>query len=521
MSDPSPVRADLPRVAHHVPRSGIRRRQTLALLVALGLAPLIAVAVLATTIAGSAITQQINDRLIGASRQAGAYIDQLISARSEMLNSIAADPVAVAAVEQSPTSDPASTSALLTALAVAEGHTQGIALFNGAGLQVAQTGRASVIAGLPLNWRTRLAQGGFVAASAGTPTNPAVDVAVSVLDAGTAVGFLAENYDLTPAASSLAGFATAQGMGITVFDTQGRLILGVQVSASGDVTPMSQWTPDAALTARVDSAAATGQVGIDDSSGGQVAAYGALSQVSWVARAALPGSAMTPIADLRIAIFSVAGALALLFVAAVNLVSRALKRQEETEVALVEQSAALEDVAMHDPLTSLPNRLLFNDRLQQSITNARRKQHRVSLFVLDVDGFKRLNDALGHEAGDMLLKETAARLQASVRASDTVARIGGDEFVILAVDADLADAELIQAKIRQRMDEPVPIDGRPVSLRLSIGVAVFPADGTESAQLLRRADSNMYLDKRAVKARGPRDTAADEHDSDGEGPEAT
>jgi diguanylate cyclase (GGDEF)-like protein len=204
----------------------------------------------------------------------------------------------------------------------------------------------------------------------------------------------------------------------------------------------------------------------------------------------------------------VAAALALLFVAAVNLVNRALKRQEETEVALVEQSAALEDVAMHDPLTGLPNRLLFNDRLHQSISNARRKQHCVSLFVLDVDGFKNLNDRLGHEAGDILLKETAARLQASVRASDTVARIGGDEFVILAVDAELADAELIQKKVGQRMDEPVLIDGSPVSLRLSIGVAVFPEDGTESAQLLRRADSNMYLDKRAEKAVGPHETPA-------------
>ncbi len=500
MSDTLPVRADLPPVGHRVPVSGVRRRRTLALLTALGLTPLIAVAVLATAIAGSAITQQINDRLTGVNRQASAYIEQLVSGRADALSSIAADPISVAAVEQTPAANPAATTALLTALANAEVNSQGIALFNMAGIQVAGTGEVSAIAGLPADWRTRLTGGGFVVAAASTPVSPAVAVAVPVLVSGVAVGFLAENYDLSAAASSLDTFATAQGMGLMILDAQGRLILGVQVSDSGDVTPMNEWTPDPTVTRSVDLAAAGQRISIDNSSRGQVAAYGALNNVGWVTRATLPGSAMEPVTDMEIAIFSVAGALALLFVAAVNLVNRALKRQGETEVALLEQSAALEDVAMHDPLTSLPNRLLFNDRLHQSISNARRKSHRVSLFVLDLDGFKALNDRLGHEAGDILLTETANRLQASVRASDTVARIGGDEFVILAVDADLADAELIRTKIRQRMSEPVLIDGNPVSLRLSIGVAVFPDDGTEAAHLLRHADGNMYFDKRAVKA---------------------
>jgi len=500
VSDSVQVRSDLPPVGHRVPVSGIRRRRTLTLLVALGLTPLIAVAILATAIAGSAITQQINNRLTGVTQQASAYLEQLISGRADALSSIAADPISVAAVEQAPTADPAATSALLAALANAEVNSQGIALYNAAGVQVAGTGEVSAVAGLPADWRTRLAHGGFVVAAASTPVSPAVTVAVPVLASGTAVGFLAENYDLSAAASSLDTFATAQGMSLMILDAQGRLVLGVQVSASGYVTPMKKWTPDPSVTRSVDAAATSHRIGIDDSSRGEVATYGALNNVPWVTRAALPGSAMAPVTDMEVAIFSVAAALALLFVAAVNLVNQALKRQEETELALVEQSAALEDVAMHDPLTSLPNRLLFNDRLLQSISNARRKSHRVSLFVLDLDGFKSLNDRLGHEAGDILLKETANRLQASVRASDTVARIGGDEFVILAVDAEMADAELIRAKIRQRMSEPVLIDGNPVSLRLSIGVAVFPDDGTESAHLLRRADSNMYFDKRTVKA---------------------
>jgi diguanylate cyclase (GGDEF)-like protein len=205
------------------------------------------------------------------------------------------------------------------------------------------------------------------------------------------------------------------------------------------------------------------------------------------------------VASLRVAVFSICAALALLFLAAVVMVNRTLRGREQTETALIFQSAAMEHAAMHDPLTGLPNRLLFNDRLQHGISNARRSSRPLALFVLDIDGFKNLNDALGHSAGDAVLRETAARIQASVRVSDTVARLGGDEFVIVAVDADPAQAELISAKVRQRMEEPMSVDDRQVPVGLSIGQAAFPEDGGEPAQLLRRADANMYRDKRARK----------------------
>ena len=120
--------------------------------------------------------------------------------------------------------------------------------------------------------------------------------------------------------------------------------------------------------------------------------------------------------------------------------------------------------------------------------------------TVSFDGFKALNDDLGHSAGDTVLRETAARLQACVRASDTVARLGGDEFVIVAVDADASVAELITSKVRQRMEEPVEIEGRPVPVGLSVGLAFYPEDGSEPPQLLRRADTNMYREKRARKA---------------------
>jgi len=218
-----------------------------------------------------------------------------------------------------------------------------------------------------------------------------------------------------------------------------------------------------------------------------------------VVRASLPASALGSVTDLDIAVVGVCGALALLFLLGVAMVDAALRRHDRTEIDLLAQRAALEHAAMHDPLTGLPNRLLFNDRLQHGISNARRANRNMALFVLDVDGFKALNDSLGHAAGDTILKETATRLQAAVRVSDTVARVGGDEFAIVAVDADRNDAELIQTKIQQRMEDPVAIDDGQVAVRLSVGLAIFPDDGPDPAPLLRRADTAMYRDKRSRK----------------------
>src|ERR1035441_6262530 len=254
------------------------------------------------------------------------------------------------------------------------------------------------------------------------------------------------------------------------------------------------------MPAAPDHAIGSGAVGLDDNATGGPAAYSPVNGAAWVVRATLPSSALAAVASLRVAVFSICGALALLFLAAVVMVNRALRGRDQTEAALIIQSAAMEHAAMHDPLTGLPNRLLFNDRLQHGISNARRSGRPMALLVLDIDGFKALNDALGHSAGDTVLRETAARLQASVRVSDTVARLGGDEFVIVAVDADPAQAELISTKVRQRMEEPMTVDDRQVPVGLSVGQAAFPEDGGEPAQLLRRADTNMYRDKRARKA---------------------
>ena len=330
---------------------------------------------------------------------------------------------------------------------------------------------------------------------------PAIDVVVPVLEGGgTAGGFLAEQYGLGGSLSSLQSLAGAQGMKLLVLDRAGGVVLGVVAPRSDGASIVTSWTPEASITTAADQALRSGVVELDDNGAGGPAAYSPVSGAAWVVRAWLPSSTLAAVASLRVAVFSICAALALLFLAAVVMVNRTLRGRDRTEAALIIQSAAMEDAAMHDPLTGLPNRLLFNDRFQHGISNARRSGRPMALFVLDIDGFKALNDALGHSAGDAVLRETAARLQASVRVSDTVARIGGDEFVIVAVDADPVQAELISAKVRQRMEEPMTVDERQVPVGLSIGQAAFPEDGGEPAQLLRRADTNMYRDKRARKA---------------------
>jgi diguanylate cyclase (GGDEF)-like protein len=481
-------------------RRGIARRRTAALVAAIGLASLVTVALLSTSLGGSAITDQVNTRLSSAGEQAAGYLAQVISGRVSALDSAADQLPILALAEGSITANPAAT-ADLTALSTAEAESQGLVLTSAAGSPVLRAGNQDPLDGLPAGWGASTARAGSLAVAAPSSLSaPAIDVVVPVLKGGgTAGGFLAEQYGLGGSLSSLQSLAGAQGMKLLVLDRAGGVVLGVVAPRSDGASIVTSWTPEASITTAVDQALRSGVVELDDNGAGGPAAYSPVSGAAWVVRAWLPSSTLAAVASLRVAVFSICAALALLFLAAVVMVNRTLRGRDQTEAALIIQSAAMEDAAMHDPLTGLPNRLLFNDRLQHGISNARRSGRPMALFVLDIDGFKALNDALGHSAGDAVLRETAARLQASVRVSDTVARFGGDEFVIVAVDADPLQAELISAKVRQRMEEPMTVDERQVPVGLSIGQAAFPEDGGEPALLLRRADTNMYRDKRARK----------------------
>lgn len=160
----------------------------------------------------------------------------------------------------------------------------------------------------------------------------------------------------------------------------------------------------------------------------------------------------------------------------------------------------MEQLAHYDSLTGLPNRLLLFDRAAQSLAQAKRDGRRVALMYLDLDGFKRVNDALGHQAGDELLQLVAKRLGSGLRSSDTLSRQGGDEFVVLApLDGGTQSAEDIVRKILSLAREPYQLGRHGLSVTVSIGIAVFPEDGDHFELLAQRADVAMYRAKHSGK----------------------
>jgi diguanylate cyclase (GGDEF)-like protein len=161
-------------------------------------------------------------------------------------------------------------------------------------------------------------------------------------------------------------------------------------------------------------------------------------------------------------------------------------------------AAQLEHQAFHDGLTDLANRALFNDRVRHALARARREGGGPAMLFLDLDDFKVVNDNLGHGAGDRLLREVAARLRSCLREHDTVGRIGGDEFAILAEDTDLATARLLAERVIATLAAPFPLVGGQVTIRASVGIALDEGRTLDEAQLLRNADIAMY----AAKSRG-------------------
>jgi diguanylate cyclase (GGDEF)-like protein/PAS domain S-box-containing protein len=159
---------------------------------------------------------------------------------------------------------------------------------------------------------------------------------------------------------------------------------------------------------------------------------------------------------------------------------------------------ALRRQALHDVLTGLPNRALLHDRLEQALRVAGRDNTPLALLLIDLDGFKTINDTLGHHQGDLLLREVGTRLRAVLRQRDTVARLGGDEFVALLPGDDGGGATRTARKVLAALAAPIMAEGRRFVVGASIGVALYPAHGTDAAALLRCADAAMYAAKRAA-----------------------
>jgi len=173
-----------------------------------------------------------------------------------------------------------------------------------------------------------------------------------------------------------------------------------------------------------------------------------------------------------------------------------LREQERAEEAR-QMANALEYRVLHDALTDLPNRTLFTDRLEQLILIAHREQAIFALLFLDLDRFKSINDRLGHQAGDLLLQQVAARIRGSLRESDTLARLYGDEFGILLPGNDATTAAAVARKLLVALAAPYLLQGRLEQVGASIGIAVYPAHGTETIALMAQADAAMYTAKHA------------------------
>ena len=159
----------------------------------------------------------------------------------------------------------------------------------------------------------------------------------------------------------------------------------------------------------------------------------------------------------------------------------------------------VQQLAYFDTLTGLPNRRMLFDRLDRALSQAKRFARSLAIMFLDLDHFKQINDTLGHDAGDELLKEVAMRLETCVRSGDTVARQGGDEFIIvLAEIAEPADAARVAEKIVKALAEPVCVADRMLQVTTSIGIAVYPINGADDVrELLKKADKAMYTAKAA------------------------
>lgn len=167
---------------------------------------------------------------------------------------------------------------------------------------------------------------------------------------------------------------------------------------------------------------------------------------------------------------------------------------------LEQYSFAQQSLAVHDALTGLPNRRLLLDRLSLSIAHARRNKTAMAVMYLDLDGFKQVNDSLGHDAGDTLLQEVASRLVAAVRQEDTVARLGGDEFVIALWELDRPDSVVnLVSKVIQAVSQPYCIEDQAVCITVSVGIGIYPDYGEDMETLMKGADKALYEAKRSGK----------------------
>jgi diguanylate cyclase (GGDEF)-like protein len=172
--------------------------------------------------------------------------------------------------------------------------------------------------------------------------------------------------------------------------------------------------------------------------------------------------------------------------------------RDVTEIALARERIA--SLAYSDPLTGLANRTSLMPALDQAVQRARRRNAKLAVVFLDLDGFKQINDQHGHDAGDALLIELAARLRDNLRASDLIARLGGDEFLVVLEEVqDTEPVEIVAKKLLTETVRPYTLPGAQASVTASIGISIFPDDAADATALMKHADIAMYAAKQAGK----------------------
>lgn len=164
---------------------------------------------------------------------------------------------------------------------------------------------------------------------------------------------------------------------------------------------------------------------------------------------------------------------------------------------VADRQQALEYQALHDSLTSLPNRVLLNERLEHNVNAAVRDHNSVALFVMDLNGFKEVNDTLGHQVGDLVLVNVASLLQDNIREADIIARLGGDEFAIILSISRIEEAKAVAEKINKLLENNMEVAGHKLHVSVSIGISIFPEHGQSAKILVQRADVAMYMSKRS------------------------
>ncbi|MEQ1638374.1 MAG: diguanylate cyclase [Methylococcales bacterium] len=203
-------------------------------------------------------------------------------------------------------------------------------------------------------------------------------------------------------------------------------------------------------------------------------------------------------ADFNLPLVSATACVAILLLVLLVFALNAYFHQEEKRNKSINH---LLHLATHDALTGLPNRTLLSDRFSQACSRTQRRDMTFSIMFLDLNGFKNVNDTYGHEAGDQLLKAMGNILKECIREEDTVSRISGDEFVILLEDMNYENAQRVAKKIQRKLTQPIIIEGNKHFVSISLGIAVYPDEGTEMNELLRIADAKMYEAKEQSKTR--------------------